>query len=96
MIELNSARTEIAGKCHRSSMDRLWILKYALPRGIAKRILDIGCEDGGHPDQVKIGPRNEATLARAGRDNIRSIDAVTALMKPMICRTLATPEEWCR
>jgi len=45
------------------------------------------------PERAKVARRNEAALARAWRDNIRSIDGRAALIQPMICWTLAAPEQ---
>ncbi|WP_295046162.1 class I SAM-dependent methyltransferase [uncultured Paracoccus sp.] len=45
------------------------------------------------PERADIARRNDAALARAWRDNIHSIDGMAALVQPMICWTLAAPQE---
>lgn len=45
------------------------------------------------PERAEIARRNEAALARAWRDNIRSVDGMAALIQPMICWTLAAAQE---
>lgn len=45
------------------------------------------------PERAEIARKNEAALARAWRDNIRSIDGMAALIQPMVCWTLSAPQE---
>lgn len=45
------------------------------------------------PERAALAVRNEAALARAWRDNIRSSDGMAVLVQPMICWTLTGPEQ---
>ncbi|WP_164885703.1 class I SAM-dependent methyltransferase [Paenirhodobacter populi] len=41
------------------------------------------------PERAEIARRNEAALARAWRDNLRSAEGMAVLVQPMVCWTLA-------
>ena len=43
------------------------------------------------PERVRVAARNQSSLARAWRDNIRSRDGMAVLTQPMICWSLSAP-----
>lgn len=43
------------------------------------------------PERVEVARRNAPLLARAWRDNIRSVNGLAVLVQPMICWTLTPP-----